>query len=83
MVKAYTLPVPKQILNHLITIVRIQQIRIDTATNTISVDVTLHDSAIEENPSFTTTVQLTGADYTAIGFNENQFITKTRAALNL
>lgn len=83
MIKAYTLPVPKQILNYLITTVRIQEIRVNTETKVVSVDVTLHTSAEEENPQFKTTVELTGADYTAIGFNENQFISKTRATLNL
>ena len=83
MVKLYTLPVPKQILNHLITTVRIQEIRVNTETKAVSVDVTLHISAAEENPQFTTMIELTGADYTAIGFNETQFISKTRAALNL
>ena len=83
MVKSYTLPVAKQVLNHLITVVRVQEIRIDPASDTISVDVTLHTSDAEETGSFSTTVTLEGADYTAIGFNKAQLVSKTRAALNL
>jgi len=81
--KVYTLPTPVQVLNKLITHVRVQDIHIDLSVPQILVEITLHTSASEELPSFTTTVPLVGADYVAIGFNENQFISKTRTALNI
>ena len=83
MIKMYTLPAPIQVLNKLITHVRVQKIEVDPTVPHILVSLTLHTSAEEELPAFTTSVPLTGADYTAIGFNESQFVARTRIALNI
>jgi hypothetical protein len=83
MLKVYPLGTPVQVLNKLITHIRVHKIEVDPTVPCVYVDCTLHVSAVEETPAFTTIVTLVGADYTAIGFNETQYVIKTAAALHI
>jgi hypothetical protein len=81
--KIYQLPTPVQVLNKLITHVRVQDIHIDFSVPSVTVDVTLHTSAEEEIPAFSTSIPLTGTDYIATGVSESAIVSKTRTALNI